>query len=85
MGVFADTPSIGVTPAICLGRFVDDALRCALPRTTALDQNTGAAERAPAADRSFAYVDYSDSLCNDRACPADIPAGPEMLIRRPGG
>ncbi|WP_206666810.1 acyltransferase family protein [Mycolicibacterium cosmeticum] len=126
VGIFADTPSIGVTPSICLGRFVDDALRCALPRAVALDQNIRETERALAAGRSITYLDYSDYLCNDRMCPAIIgdtlvyrdgshltatmsaelaplvgaditallpargsatvdAAGPEMLIRRPGG
>lgn len=81
VGVFADTPSIGVTPAICLGRFVDDALRCALPRTVALDQNIRATERELAAGRSVTYLDYADYLCNDSVCPAIIG---DTLVYRDG-
>ncbi|MHA3022911.1 acyltransferase family protein [Mycobacterium sp. BMJ-28] len=70
VGVFADTPSTGVTPSICLGQFIDDALRCALPRDEALDQSIRAAERERSSKGAFAYLDYSDYLCNDRVCPA---------------
>ncbi|MCX2712481.1 acyltransferase family protein [Mycolicibacterium sp. J2] len=126
VGIFADTPSTGVTPSICLGRFVDDARRCALPRDAALDEDIRATERQLAAARSVSYLDYADYLCNDAMCPAiigntlvyrdgshltaqmsaelaplvgvdttallprrespaDGAAGPQMVIRQPGG
>jgi peptidoglycan/LPS O-acetylase OafA/YrhL len=81
VGIFADTPSIGVTPSICLGRFVGDALRCALPRAAALDQTIRTVEREVAADRSVSYLDYSDYLCNDSVCPAIIG---DTLVYRDG-
>lgn len=126
VGIFADTPSTGVTPSICLGRFVDDARRCALPRGAALDEDIRATERQLAAAHSVSYLDYADYLCNDAMCPAiigntlvyrdvshltarmsaelaplvgadttallprgqsptDGAAGPQMVIRQPGG
>lgn len=81
VGIFADTPSIGVTPSICLGRFVDDAPRCALPRAVALDRRIRETERELAAGRPAAYLDYADYLCNDRTCPAIIG---DTLVYRDG-
>ncbi|MBI3224270.1 MAG: acyltransferase [Mycolicibacterium cosmeticum] len=68
----ADTPSIGVTPTMCLSRYVDDALRCALPRSEALSDDVRRAERDLAAAGKFTYLDYADYLCNDAVCPGVI-------------
>ncbi len=68
----ADTPSIGVTPSMCLSRYIDDAQRCALPRTAALSGDVRHAEAGLAATGKFSYLDYTDYLCNDSVCPAVI-------------
>jgi peptidoglycan/LPS O-acetylase OafA/YrhL len=68
----ADTPSIGVTPSMCLSRYIDDAARCALPRMAALSADVRHAERDLAAAGKFTYLDFTDYLCNDAVCPGVI-------------
>lgn len=70
VAVFADNPG-NHTPAVnCLGLFVNDALRCAFPRSTAFDKRVRQAEQDLAATGAFTYLDYSDYFCNDTVCPA---------------
>ncbi|WP_395310453.1 acyltransferase family protein [Mycobacterium sp. AMU20-3851] len=71
--VLADTPSIGVTPSICLARFSEDADHCALQRATALDEELRTVERAVAARfDNVSYVDFTELICNDAECPSII-------------
>lgn len=71
--LLADTPSTGVTPSICLARFLDDADRCALERTQALDSELRAAERSVAEKYgNVSYVDFTELFCNATTCPSII-------------
>ena len=72
VAIVADTPSTGVTPSICLGEFVDDATRCALPRSQALYPAVRSAEAAVAHGGRAGYLDFTDLFCNDRVCPSII-------------
>ncbi|WP_052506469.1 acyltransferase family protein [Mycolicibacterium llatzerense] len=81
VAVLADTPSIGVAPQFCLGLFPDNAQRCALPRTKALDARVRQAEHDLATRGAFSYLDYSDYLCNDTVCPSILG---DTLVYRDG-
>lgn len=71
--LLADTPSIGVTPSICLARFSDEADYCALQRPEALNEELRAVERN-VAERfdNVSYVDFTELICNDTNCPTII-------------
>lgn len=81
VAVLADTPSIGVAPAFCLGLFPDDAGRCALPRARALDTRIRDAEQDLATRGTFTYLDYTDYLCNATTCPSILG---DTLVYRDG-
>jgi peptidoglycan/LPS O-acetylase OafA/YrhL len=81
VAVFADTPSIGVPPSFCLGLFVDDAQRCALPRSKAFTKPARQAVLDLAAAGAFTLLDYTDYLCNEAACPSILG---DTLVYRDG-
>jgi peptidoglycan/LPS O-acetylase OafA/YrhL len=71
--LLADTPSTGVTPSICLARFIDAADYCALARDEALDPELRAVERSLAEQHeNVSYVDFTELLCNATLCPSII-------------
>jgi peptidoglycan/LPS O-acetylase OafA/YrhL len=82
VAIIADTPSTGVTPSICLGRYLSDANRCALPRSKALDAATRSAEADIVTNGPVKYFDFTDLLCNQLTCPAIIG---DTLVYRDGG
>jgi peptidoglycan/LPS O-acetylase OafA/YrhL len=81
VAVFADTPSIGVPPSFCLSLFVNDAQRCALPRSKAFSKPARQARRRLAADGAFTLLDYSNYLCDDTVCPSILG---DTLVYRDG-
>ncbi|MHA7663995.1 acyltransferase family protein [Mycolicibacterium sp. HS_4_1] len=81
VAVLADTPATGVPPSYCLSLFLTDTQRCALPRTTALDDRVRRAEQELAAAGAFTYLDYDDYLCNDSICPGILG---DTLVYRDG-
>ena len=70
VAMIADTPSIGVEPELCLGLHLDNALRCALPRNSALYRPTRNVEREMAAAGTFVFLDFTKYFCNVTVCPA---------------
>lgn len=72
IAVFADTPSIGVTPTFCLGKFLDDARRCAFPRDRALSEDFRHAELEFTRSVNGEYLDFTDHFCNAENCPVII-------------
>lgn len=81
VAIIADTPSIGVTPSFCLGRFVNDANQCALRRNEALDDVLRNVEVSVAQEGITAYFDYADLFCNAVQCPAVMG---DTLVYRDG-
>ncbi len=71
--LIADTPSIGVTPSMCLARFSEQADHCAFERAEALDAELRAVERA-VAERfdNVSYLDFTELICNTAQCPSII-------------
>lgn len=81
VGVIADVPDMGVSPAICLSDNVESADTCAVPRSEALRPDLAAAERAAAGARNAAYLDLTDHFCNRSDCPSVIG---NLLTHRDG-
>jgi peptidoglycan/LPS O-acetylase OafA/YrhL len=70
VAIIADTPSAEVSRPICLGRFLDDAPRCAIPRRSAFDDDVRRAELDVVAAGHARYLDYTRYLCDATRCPA---------------
>ncbi len=70
VAIIADTPSADVSRPICLGRFLDDAQRCAIPRVAAFDDAVRRAELDVVAAGAARNLDYTRYLCDDTSCPA---------------
>lgn len=81
VGVIADVPDLGESPAICLSTHLHDAGFCAVPRLKALDATVAGAEKKSAASADASYLDLTDYLCGPSACPPIIG---NMLTHRDG-
>ncbi|WP_370065350.1 acyltransferase family protein [Mycobacterium sp. MAA66] len=69
IAIIADTPSTGVNPSLCLGRFVNNADRCALPRAAAVYPDARRAEQDIVSAGQAGYLDYVELFCNATTCP----------------
>lgn len=81
VGVLADVPNMGVSPAICLSAHLADTDVCAVPRPAALRSDLASAERTAAADEGASWLDLTDYLCGPASCPAIIG---NLLTHRDG-
>ena len=72
VGIFADTPSTGVTPSMCLATFLDRADQCDLPREQALNSDARAAEESVVQGERVGYLDFTEFFCNEQNCPSII-------------
>jgi len=68
--VIADTPNMGITPAICLSANLADIDPCAIPRDAALSAPTRPLEVAAAENAGAPYLDLTDYLCGPTSCQA---------------
>ena len=70
----ADSPEFETSPVLCLSSHLDDAERCAIPRSEAFNPSIRAAQAIVAEQHGGAVVDLSDYFCNATTCPAVIGA-----------
>jgi peptidoglycan/LPS O-acetylase OafA/YrhL len=77
--VIGDTPESSHEPTDCLSRNVRSADRCASDRDEVVATSRLKAEQGIAADLGADYVDTTDWLCAERACPMMI--GDILLYR----
>jgi peptidoglycan/LPS O-acetylase OafA/YrhL len=81
VGVIADVPNMGESPAICLSTHLHDAGSCALPRLKALDAAVASAEKETANFGNATYLSLTNYLCGPNACHPIIG---NMLTHRDG-
>ena len=72
--IVQDNPELPFSAPSCLAEHVHSADRCAAPREEALNPAVRAAIDAVAARTPAEVVDLTDTMCNQRACPAIIGA-----------
>jgi peptidoglycan/LPS O-acetylase OafA/YrhL len=70
VAVLADIPQTAVDPADCLTANPDHVLRCARPRSRALDLGWFEAERAITERHGAVFVDVDAWICPSDPCPA---------------
>lgn len=70
----ADSPEFESSPVLCLSAHLDDADRCAVPRSEAFNPAIRAAQQDVADERGGVVVDLSDYFCDATSCPAIIGA-----------
>jgi hypothetical protein len=79
VGVIADVPDMGATPAICLSANLENADDCARPRDQVFATEVALAEQHATESSGGTYLDLNDYLCNTTSCPAIV--GDELLYR----
>ncbi len=72
VAVLADTPQVPFDPADCLSANADHVIRCAIPRSQAIDLGWLVAERAAAEGLSATFVDVDAWICPTDPCPMVI-------------
>ncbi|WP_100345681.1 acyltransferase family protein [Compostimonas suwonensis] len=68
VAVVQDTPLFVSTPALCLSAHTKDALACASPRSSAIDEAIASAEEQVTIDAGGEYVDLNDYICSSEIC-----------------
>ena len=81
VGVVADVPNMGESPAICLSAHLEDADACAVPRSVALDAALSNVEETTAEAAGATYLDLTDYFCSPVSCPPIIG---NLLTHRDG-
>ncbi|MFC4903791.1 SGNH hydrolase domain-containing protein [Kocuria oceani] len=79
VGVVADVPDMGATPAICLSAHLENAEQCVRPRAQAFVTDLIAAEQAATESSGGTHLNLNDHLCNAAACPVIV--GNHLIYR----
>lgn len=72
VGVIADVPDMGESPAICLSAHLYDTSACVRRRSDALDSESSQVEKTVADTAGAAYLDLTDHMCGPSSCPPII-------------
>jgi len=72
VAVLSDTPRVPFDPADCLSANADHVIRCAIPRSQAIDLGWLVAERAAAEGLGATFVDVDAWICPTDPCPMVI-------------
>ena len=69
IAIFADTPNMPDTPAICLSAHLDDVAACTWPAAQVFRPALRTAEQQVAGAK---WIDFSGLICNSQTCPPII-------------